>query len=235
MEVVQHKDFVSALSSSADFLTKNKSALDGRRLFSREVMALRIRRDGSSVQISCDEIDDKTYAAFGPVHDRSILMEFMTSALDTLKVKSNRRAIYIPEKFADGFLRSFKSVLARVKPSAFSRFFELFRPRLAPLRRFLRTQVVPLRLQDLFDFQGVLFAQFVESDKEQFKVFFVKDSVLIESKEVVTSPEITEAIKADFAVAEIPQKPHYQRSAFLWWFFVWRKRAHSDRFIALES
>ena len=159
-------------------------------------------------------------------------MEFMTSALDTLKVKNNRRAIYIPEKFGDGFLRSFRGVLARVKPSAFSRFFELFRPRLAPLRKFLRSQVLPMRLKDMFGFQGVLFAQFVEREQEKFKVFLVKDSVLIETEQVVSTPEITGALRDQFADIQTPQKPYYQRSAFLWWFFVWRKRAHSDRFIA---
>jgi|GEM_PF-6280502 len=233
IETVVHSNFVSALAGNASFMSAHKSAMDGRKLFSREIMALRLKRDGASVQITCDEIDADTFSAFGPVHDRSILMDFMTKALDTLKVKNNRRSIFIPAKFGDAFKATLQGVLTRVKPSAFSRFFELFRPKLGPFRRFLRTQMIPMRLNDLFDFQGVLFAQFVEQGSEKYKIFYVKDSSLIESGQVVDAPEISDGLRQGWTSATLPTPAHHYRSAFLWWYFVWRKKAHSDRFIEI--
>ncbi len=233
VETVPHTDFVSALAGNAAYLSAHNGALDGRRLFSREIMALRLKRDGSFIQISCDELDADTFAAFGPVHDRSILMEFMTKALDTLKVKHNRRAIFIPEKFGGAFLTALRGVLTTVKPNLFSRFFELFRPKLAPFRSFLRSQVMPMRLKDLFDFQGILFSQYVEDGKEKFKVFYVKDSVLIDAKKTVETPELSDQLKEECASSSVPPMGYHYKSTFLWWYFIWRKKAHSDRFMEI--
>ncbi len=235
LETVPHTDFVSALAGNAAYLNVHKSTMDGRKMFSREIMALRLKRDGSSIQISCDEVDEETFAAFGPVHDRSILMEFMTKALDTLKIKHNRRSIFIPAKFGDAFLRTLQGVLTRVKPNAFSRFFEIFSPKLGSFRRFLRSQVMPMRLKDLFEFQGVLFSQFVENDQEKYRIFYVKNSVLIDAKTVVLSPEMTSELSSGHSAVGVPSLSYQDRSAFLWWYFVWRKKAHSDRYIAIEA